>query len=124
MAKFAAALLVLCLVFVAAVQVPQVHAVDVYGDCLPGCLKACVKDNGYTFCEMKCDTDCFNKEIEIQVPKVHADVYGDCLPDCLKGCEKDNGYTFCEMKCDTDCFNKDFDSRLNKAPTQAPSSDE
>ncbi|KAK4856095.1 hypothetical protein QYF36_014063 [Acer negundo] len=56
---------VLCLVFVAAVQVPQVHAADVYGDCLPVCLQACKKDNGYTFCEMKCDTDCFNKEIEM-----------------------------------------------------------
>ncbi|TXG72091.1 hypothetical protein EZV62_000670 [Acer yangbiense] len=64
MAKFAAALLVLCLVFVAAVQVPQVHAADVYGNCLLVCLKVCEKDNGYTFCEMKCDTDCFNKEIE------------------------------------------------------------
>ncbi|KAK2647061.1 hypothetical protein Ddye_022256 [Dipteronia dyeriana] len=67
MAKFAAALLVLCLVFVAAVQVPQVQATDVYGDCLRGCLKECMKHNGYTFCEMKCDTDCFNKEIEAKL---------------------------------------------------------
>ncbi|KAK1592404.1 hypothetical protein Q3G72_024315 [Acer saccharum] len=71
MAKFAAALLVLCLVFVAAVQVPQVHAADVYGNCLPVCLKECEKENGYTFCEMKCDTDCFNKEIEAKLKSLN-----------------------------------------------------
>ncbi|KAL5782655.1 hypothetical protein ACOSP7_007684 [Xanthoceras sorbifolium] len=71
MAKFAAALLVLCLVFVAAVQVPEVQATrDVYGECLPECLKGCEKDNGYTFCEMKCDTDCFNNDIASKLQKL------------------------------------------------------
>ncbi|KAH7573817.1 hypothetical protein ACOSQ2_007982 [Xanthoceras sorbifolium] len=71
MAKFVAALLVLCLVFVAAVQVPEVQATrDVYGECLPECLKGCEKDNGYTFCEMKCDTDCFNNDIASKLQKL------------------------------------------------------
>ncbi|TXG72093.1 hypothetical protein EZV62_000672 [Acer yangbiense] len=104
-------MLVLCLVFVAAVQVPKVHA-DVYGDCLPDCLKACEKDNGYTFCEMKCDTDCFNKDfdsIHHHVPKVEVDhVSGHCFSSCLDKCDSQGqGYTLCEMKCDTDCFNED-----------------
>ncbi|KAL5852762.1 hypothetical protein ACOSQ3_007880 [Xanthoceras sorbifolium] len=60
------ALLVMCLVFVAAKipHVPKVEA-DVHGDCFSPCLEKCDSDGGqgYTFCEMKCDTDCFNKDV-------------------------------------------------------------
>ncbi|PHT80476.1 Major pollen allergen Ole e 6, partial [Capsicum annuum] len=35
-----------------------------YRDCYHTCHKQCSEDgHGYTFCEMKCDTDCSRKDI-------------------------------------------------------------
>lgn len=62
MANKIAALLVMCLVLVAAVEVTQ--ATDVYGKCFTGCREECqLGGKGQTFCEMKCDTDCFDHEV-------------------------------------------------------------
>ncbi|KAI5580231.1 hypothetical protein POPTR_008G155600v4 [Populus trichocarpa] len=58
-----AALLVLCLVLVAAVELPKAAA-DAYGSCFNTCEQECrIGGQGQTFCEMKCDTDCFNKDV-------------------------------------------------------------
>ncbi|KAG6759333.1 hypothetical protein NC652_025321 [Populus alba x Populus x berolinensis] len=63
MAYKVAALLVLCLVLVAAVELPKA-AGDQFGSCFNTCEQQCKADGqGQTFCEMKCDTDCFDKEV-------------------------------------------------------------
>ncbi|CAK7327090.1 unnamed protein product [Dovyalis caffra] len=63
MANKVAALLVLCLVLVAAVELPKAAA-DQFGSCFSTCEQECRSGGkGQTFCEMKCDTDCFDKEI-------------------------------------------------------------
>ncbi|KAK3190094.1 hypothetical protein Dsin_029655 [Dipteronia sinensis] len=63
----AALLVMMCLlVFVAAIHhhVPKVDADHMYGHCFTSCLDNCdSQGQGYTFCEMKCDTDCFNEEV-------------------------------------------------------------
>lgn len=77
MAKFTA-LMVLCLVVLAAVvEGHDGHSTevlghahhDVYGACLPACLKTCeaVPGQGRSFCEMKCDTDCFNEDVKFRL---------------------------------------------------------
>ncbi|KAL9352871.1 hypothetical protein Peur_055551 [Populus x canadensis] len=63
MAYKVAALLVLCLVLVAAVELPKAAA-DKFGSCFNTCEQQCKADGqGQTFCEMKCDTDCFDEEV-------------------------------------------------------------
>ncbi|KAG5236593.1 MAJOR POLLEN ALLERGEN OLE E 6-LIKE [Salix viminalis] len=59
-----AALLVLCLVLVSAAELPGAAA-DQFGSCFNDCEQQCkAGGQGQTFCEMKCDTDCFDKEID------------------------------------------------------------
>ncbi|KAF5736885.1 hypothetical protein HS088_TW14G01040 [Tripterygium wilfordii] len=72
MANKLAALLVLCLVLVAAVGVPKANA-DEFADCFNSCEKECkTEGNGHTTCEMKCDTDCSDKafaaKLNIKIP--------------------------------------------------------
>lgn len=79
MANKFAALLVICIVFVAAVQLPTTNAAAAPAP-------APVPD-----------------------PAPSAAFYTNCLAECVKNCEKSgNGRTICEMRCDTDCFNKDL----------------
>ncbi|KAJ4843440.1 hypothetical protein Tsubulata_049703 [Turnera subulata] len=67
MASKVVALLVVCLVFFAAVQIPQASA-ETWDACMPDCEEKCkAAGNGQTFCEMKCDTDCFDKEINAKL---------------------------------------------------------
>ena len=62
MAYKVAALLVLCLVLVAAVELPKAAA-DQFGSCFNTCEQQCKADGqGQTFCEMKCDADCLAKQ--------------------------------------------------------------
>lgn len=66
MAGKGVALFVVCLVFFAAVHVPRAVADDaVFSECFKKCDDTCKGQGmGQTFCEMKCDTDCFNKEFD------------------------------------------------------------
>lgn len=64
--KIVAVFLIMCL-FLAAVHV--IEAEDAiqndYKKCLEDCEDKCNKDNkGYTFCEMKCDSDCGAQEFK------------------------------------------------------------
>ncbi|KAF2285413.1 hypothetical protein GH714_003638 [Hevea brasiliensis] len=44
-------------------KVPQADA-DKFGSCFNTCEQECMAGGqGQTFCEMKCDTDCFDKEV-------------------------------------------------------------
>lgn len=99
MANKLAALLVIFLVIAAAVQLPTARAEDddsnnnnneethsnasddakgdedtktqgVYLPCLKECIKDCEAKQGRTLCEMKCDTDCFNKAIQGKIKTV------------------------------------------------------
>ncbi|KAJ9182143.1 hypothetical protein P3X46_006169 [Hevea brasiliensis] len=64
--KVAVALLVMCVVVIA-----SVHA-DKFGSCFNTCEQECMAGGqGQTFCEMKCDTDCFDKEVAGSVNEAH-----------------------------------------------------
>ncbi|EEF41197.1 conserved hypothetical protein [Ricinus communis] len=59
-----AALLVMCLVLVAAVELLPQAGADKFASCFNNCEQECkASGQGQTFCEMKCDTDCFNKDV-------------------------------------------------------------
>lgn len=67
MANKVAALLALCLVLVASVQLRETEATEAtfpgYTSCFTSCHDECVAaGNGFTHCEMKCDADCANQE--------------------------------------------------------------
>lgn len=66
MAKKLFAVFVMCLIVLAAVNVATAH--DYQGDyqnCYKDCEKECeYEGNGYTFCEMKCDTNCAQLELK------------------------------------------------------------
>ncbi|XP_059664413.1 major pollen allergen Ole e 6-like [Cornus florida] len=67
MAKKLVTMLVMCIVVVAAFHVPEAEGwgemlkdfKECYGPCKQECLDG---GNGFTFCEMKCDTECGAKE--------------------------------------------------------------
>ncbi|CAL5432989.1 unnamed protein product [Camellia sinensis] len=65
MGKQFIAVFVMCMVVVAAMQVREADAAmgDVYKECYAQCTKDCNAENGYTFCEMKCDAQCGTKEV-------------------------------------------------------------
>lgn len=69
--KFVAAFLI-CMVVLAAVQVQQTQAAaEVYKACYKSCERDCESGGqGYTFCEMKCDTDCAAKEVAAKLEKI------------------------------------------------------
>jgi hypothetical protein len=64
--KFVAVFL-MCIVVVAAFSIHEAKAGEYDDEKFKACFNTCHKEcsdegNGYTFCEMKCDTDCGNKE--------------------------------------------------------------
>ncbi|OMO80785.1 Pollen allergen ole e 6 [Corchorus capsularis] len=82
MAKKVVALLVMCLVVVAAVQLPSASALDQDGfatahedDKFSSCFKICHKEctnagAPNTLCEMKCDGECFSKGVKDKLPNI------------------------------------------------------
>lgn len=59
------AVFLMCLVLAAALHVTEAEDVvqNDYKKCLSDCEDKCnKKNNGYTFCEMKCDSDCGAQE--------------------------------------------------------------
>ncbi|OWM66856.1 major pollen allergen Ole e 6-like [Punica granatum] len=58
------AVFLVCIVFGAALNAEKAAAVDEkFKSCFDNCLSECLADNrGYTFCEMRCDADCSEKE--------------------------------------------------------------
>ncbi|KAK9288591.1 hypothetical protein L1049_017050 [Liquidambar formosana] len=65
MANKVAALLALCLVLVASVQLRETEATEAtnFASCFTSCYDECKAEGyGFTHCEMKCDTDCGNQE--------------------------------------------------------------
>ncbi|XP_024020598.1 major pollen allergen Ole e 6 [Morus notabilis] len=68
MAKKLVALFVMCIVVVAAMHAREAEATNseaLYKACFLNCQDACkVEGNGFTHCEVKCDTECSNKEEE------------------------------------------------------------
>ncbi|OMO85648.1 Pollen allergen ole e 6 [Corchorus olitorius] len=87
MANKVVALLVMCLVVVAAVQLPSASANEHDGDAtaheddnFSSCFKICHKDCTHagapnTLCEMKCDGDCFNKGVKDQLSELQVNVF-------------------------------------------------
>lgn len=76
--RVAAALVVMCIVVVAAVQLRPAEGLigDEYAACFHDCHKKCQDEGlGSTFCEMRCDTECVAKEtagmfVTFQIPSV------------------------------------------------------
>lgn len=68
MAKKLIAMLVMFMVVMAANnKAAEAGDLDEYKDCFDTCHKNCFQDGngqGYTFCEMKCDTECGAKEVK------------------------------------------------------------
>ncbi|PSS06417.1 Major pollen allergen Ole e like [Actinidia chinensis var. chinensis] len=68
MAQKFVAVFLMCMVIAAAMHVREAEAIgEVYKTCYEGCHKECLSGNGFTFCEMKCDTDCAAKESAAKV---------------------------------------------------------
>lgn len=64
MVKKIIASMLICIVVVATLHIQNVEATDSeYKECFNNCEDECKsKGHGYTYCEMKCDTDCNVKE--------------------------------------------------------------
>ncbi|CAI9107798.1 OLC1v1007245C1 [Oldenlandia corymbosa var. corymbosa] len=76
MAKQFVAVLILCIVVAATVQIEKTQAEGVeekFKECYDNCHKSCFNQNGngYTFCEMKCDADCGEKQIKASLDELH-----------------------------------------------------
>ncbi|OIT39378.1 PREDICTED: major pollen allergen Ole e 6-like [Nicotiana attenuata] len=74
-AKKLVAVFLMCMVVLTAVSnVPKAEATEEeFKDCYNTCHQECSQEgHGYTYCEMKCDTECSMKEIRAQFPKFKA----------------------------------------------------
>ncbi|KDP44441.1 hypothetical protein JCGZ_16274 [Jatropha curcas] len=68
MANKVAAVLVMCLVVVTLFELPMQAEGDKFGSCFNNCEKECIAGGmSQSDCEMKCDTDCFNKDVAARV---------------------------------------------------------
>ncbi|KAK2998372.1 hypothetical protein RJ639_010140 [Escallonia herrerae] len=72
MAKKLVAVFLMCIVVLAAVHVnAQNSAEEEYKSCFTDCQKGCEGEgHGYTFCEMKCDSDCGTQELKAKLEEL------------------------------------------------------
>lgn len=73
MAKKLVAVFLMCLFVMATFHVHEAEADEAqFKECYDTCHKECSdKGNGFTFCEMKCDTDCSVKDVKGVFSKTH-----------------------------------------------------
>ncbi|KAF8006461.1 hypothetical protein BT93_K0684 [Corymbia citriodora subsp. variegata] len=64
MANKLVAVFLVCIVLAGAMHVQEAEATsDSYKACFTGCHDGCKPEHGFSFCEVKCDTECTEKEV-------------------------------------------------------------